>query len=274
MSGLLLGILLARTVAGLLSSLGDWRLVYAIAAGTLVLTALALQRGLPRFHHSAGLGYFALLRSIGVLFVQEPVLRQRTLLGACSFAMFAIFWTPLAFLLAQPPYEYSDATIGLFGLVGAADWPRHRHRTGAAAAVMAAARAVCTFAAGAAGRRGGAGPGRAVAARQQPEPDLCIAACRTQPAQCRRHARLLQRRCARLAAVGAGLPALRLDRRVRGWCRGGGAGPAAVAARRAARAPGCGVELEAALQRQLPASTGIAREQALGRTVGVVHGGA
>ncbi len=58
----------------------DWRLVYAIAAATLVLTALALQRGLPRFHHSA-LGYFALLRSIGVLFVQEPVLRQRTLLG-------------------------------------------------------------------------------------------------------------------------------------------------------------------------------------------------
>ena len=85
-----------------------------------MLTALALQRGLPRFHHSAGLGYFALLRSIGVLFVQEPVLRQRTLLGACSFAMFAIFWTPLAFLLAQPPYAYSDATIGLFGLVGAA----------------------------------------------------------------------------------------------------------------------------------------------------------
>ncbi len=61
-----------------------------------------------------------MLRSIGVLFVQEPVLRQRTLLGACSFAMFAIFWTPLAFLLAQPPYAYSDATIGLFGLVGAA----------------------------------------------------------------------------------------------------------------------------------------------------------
>ena len=33
--GLLLGILLARTVAGLLSSLGDWRLVYAIAAAAL-----------------------------------------------------------------------------------------------------------------------------------------------------------------------------------------------------------------------------------------------
>jgi len=171
MSGLLLGILLARTVAGLLSSLGDWRLVYVIAAATLVLTALALQRGLPRFHHSAGLGYFALLRSIGVLFVQEPVLRQRTLLGACSFAMFAIFWTPLAFLLAQPPYAYSDATIGLFGLVGAAGTLAagracHRHCTAAVAAVVATAGAVRTLAAGIAGGRGGAGPGRTAVARQ------------------------------------------------------------------------------------------------------------
>ncbi len=120
MSGLLLGILLARTVAGALSSLGDWRTVYWMAAGAMVLTTLALYRALPRFHEHAGLGYFALLRSIGTLFAQEPVFRLRTLLGALSFAMFAIFWTPLAFLLAAEPYHYSDATIGLFGLVGAA----------------------------------------------------------------------------------------------------------------------------------------------------------
>lgn len=120
MSGLLLGILLARTVAGALSSLGDWRWVYWMAAGTLVLTTWVLYRTLPRFHQHAGLGYGALLRSIGTLFAQEPVFRLRTLLGALSFAMFAMFWTPLAFLLAAAPYHYSDATIGLFGLVGAA----------------------------------------------------------------------------------------------------------------------------------------------------------
>ncbi|WMJ71378.1 MFS transporter [Stenotrophomonas sp. 24(2023)] len=120
MSGLLLGILLARTVAGGISSLGSWRWVYAVAAVVLVSTTLALWRGLPRFRHGAGLGYFALLRSIGTLFAREPVFRHRTLLGACSFAMFAMFWTPLAFLLAQHPYGYTDATIGLFGLVGAA----------------------------------------------------------------------------------------------------------------------------------------------------------
>lgn len=120
MSGLLLGILLARTVAGALSSLGDWRLVYWIAAATLVLTTGMLYRHLPRFHQTAGLGYLPLLRSIGTLFAQEPVFRLRTVLGALSFAMFAIFWTPLAFLLAAEPYGYSDATIGLVGLVGAA----------------------------------------------------------------------------------------------------------------------------------------------------------
>ncbi|KAF1013564.1 MAG: putative transporter [Stenotrophomonas maltophilia] len=118
MSGLLLGILLARTVAGSISSLGNWRWVYAVAAVVLVSTTLALCRGLPRFRHGAGLGYFALLRSIGTLFAREPVFRHRTLLGACSFAMFAIFWTPLAFLLAQPPYAYGDATIGLVGAAG------------------------------------------------------------------------------------------------------------------------------------------------------------
>ncbi|MBW8373330.1 MFS transporter [Stenotrophomonas sp.] len=120
MSGLLLGILLARTVAGALSSLGDWRTVYWIAAAALVLTTGMLYRHLPRFHQTAGLGYLQLLHSIGTLFAQEPVFRQRTVLGALSFAMFAIFWTPLAFLLAAEPYGYSDATIGLFGLVGAA----------------------------------------------------------------------------------------------------------------------------------------------------------
>jgi predicted MFS family arabinose efflux permease len=120
MSGLLLGILLARTVAGALSSLGDWRTVYACAAVAMVLTALALWRALPRYRQSAGLSYPRLLASVGTLFVEEPVFRLRTVLGALGFSLFAMFWTPLAFLLAKPPYGFSDGVIGLFGLAGAA----------------------------------------------------------------------------------------------------------------------------------------------------------
>lgn len=120
MSGLLLGILLARTIAGGVSSLLDWRAVYAGAAILMGMCALALWRSLPRYREDAGLGYVQLLRSVIQLFVEEPVLRIRAVLGMLSFAIFSLFWTPLAFLLAAPPYHYPDAVIGLFGLAGAA----------------------------------------------------------------------------------------------------------------------------------------------------------
>ncbi|MGY4493136.1 MFS transporter [Pseudomonas sp. TE3610] len=120
MSGLLLGILLARTAAGLVSSLAGWRAIYLLAAMLLALCALALALSLPRRQQSAGLRYPQLLASVLTLFVEEPVLRLRALLGLLSFCLFGLFWTPLAFVLSAPPYGYGDATIGLFGLAGAA----------------------------------------------------------------------------------------------------------------------------------------------------------
>ena len=53
------------------------------------------------------------------LLVTEPVLRRRAWHGACAFAAFSVLWTTLAFLLSASPYHYSNAVIGLFGLVGA-----------------------------------------------------------------------------------------------------------------------------------------------------------
>ncbi|GGJ83876.1 MFS transporter [Pseudomonas matsuisoli] len=119
MSGLILGILLARTVAGALSEIGDWRTVYILASILMLATAVALRFALPHYHQSAGLSYPGLLRSVFTLLKEEPVHRLRTFLGGLGFAIFAIFWTPLAFLLSSEPYGYSDGTIGLFGLAGA-----------------------------------------------------------------------------------------------------------------------------------------------------------
>lgn len=119
MSGLLLGILLARTVAGTLSELGSWRGVYFLAAAVLAATALALWFALPRYRHPERIGYPRLLASVALLFRDEAEFRLRTLLGGLSFAMFAMLWTPLAFLLSAEPYGYSDGVIGLFGIVGA-----------------------------------------------------------------------------------------------------------------------------------------------------------
>ncbi|QIU90173.1 MFS transporter [Yokenella regensburgei] len=120
MSGLLLGILLARTVAGLLASLGGWRTVYWVASVLMALMALALWRGLPKVKHENHLNYPQLLGSIFRLFSGNKLLRTRALLGCLTFANFSILWTSMAFLLASPPFNYSEGMIGLFGLAGAA----------------------------------------------------------------------------------------------------------------------------------------------------------
>jgi len=120
MSGLLLGILLARTVAGLLASLGGWRTVYWVASVLMVIMALALWRGLPKVKQENHLNYPQLLGSVFSLFTQDKLLRTRALLGCFTFANFSILWTSMAFLLASPPFNYSEGMIGLFGLAGAA----------------------------------------------------------------------------------------------------------------------------------------------------------
>jgi predicted MFS family arabinose efflux permease len=121
MSGLLLGILLARTVAGYVAELGTWRLVYFVAAAAMLVQALVLSRTLPRSRADAAeRRYGALLRSIPAIVREQPVLRLRALFGALSMGAFSVLWTSIAFLLAQPPYGYGTGTIGLFGLAGAA----------------------------------------------------------------------------------------------------------------------------------------------------------
>lgn len=120
MSGLLLGILLARTVAGGLAQLGGWRLVYWVASGLMVVMALALWRGLPRYKQSIPLNYGQLLGSIFTLFAQHPILRSRAITGCLAFANFSVLWTSMAFLLSSPEWNYSEGEIGLLGLVGAA----------------------------------------------------------------------------------------------------------------------------------------------------------
>ena len=120
MSGLLLGILLARTVAGALADVGSWRTVYWVAAILMTAMSAALWRLLPRYQSPTSMSYPRLLGSILRMFIEEPLFRARSLLGFLLFAAFSMLWTTLTFLLSSPPYEYSTTTIGLFGLAGAA----------------------------------------------------------------------------------------------------------------------------------------------------------
>jgi len=119
MSGLLLGILLARTVSGIVAEVSSWRVVYAMAAVLTLVLAVVLSRLLPPEGERPRIGYGSLLRSTVTLMRTETLLRRRAFFGALGFAAFSVFWTTMAFLLAGAPYHYSELTIGLFGLVGA-----------------------------------------------------------------------------------------------------------------------------------------------------------
>jgi predicted MFS family arabinose efflux permease len=119
MSGLLIGVLLARTVAGLLAETGSWRVVYYAAGVAMIGQAAVLRAALPAWREDTGLRYPALLASVLGLLRDEPVLRLRALYGMFSFGTFSVVWTSLAFLLTHR-YHYGPAVIGLFGLAGAA----------------------------------------------------------------------------------------------------------------------------------------------------------
>ena len=119
MTGLLTGILLARTVSGLVAQAAGWRAIYWFSAALMVCFALILWRALPAEGARPHKRYRELVGGSLRLLATEPVLRRRAWHGACAFAAFSVLWTTLAFLLSAGPYNYSNAVIGLFGLVGA-----------------------------------------------------------------------------------------------------------------------------------------------------------
>lgn len=121
MTGLLLGILLARTVAGAVATVsGGWRSMYVIAALGVAILLVVLRQILPAEAPRGKLEYVKLLHSLTDIVRAEPLLRQRALFSALGLGTFSIFWTGLTFLLSGAPYHYGEAQIGLFGLVGAA----------------------------------------------------------------------------------------------------------------------------------------------------------
>lgn len=120
-SGVVVGILLARTVAGTMADLAGWRSVYLLSAGLTLLVAAALWQALPSHEQPrASQGYGQLLGSLLQLFREEKVLRDRAVLAMLIFAAGTVLWTPLVLPLSAPPLSLSHTEIGLFGLAGAA----------------------------------------------------------------------------------------------------------------------------------------------------------
>ena len=101
MSGLLCGVLLARTLAGFVADHFGWRALYALAALLMLVLGFALSRSLPHRPPTLKMSYGRLMHSMLALLRTQPVLRRASLVSALSFAVFTAFWTVLSFLLME-----------------------------------------------------------------------------------------------------------------------------------------------------------------------------
>ena len=118
MSGLLIGILLSRTLSGFIGAHFGWRNVFYMAAGLMVIMWLLIVLFLPEVEPDHKGSYKDLVKSMIDLVKHEPKLRMAAIRGALCFACFSAFWTTLTFLLKKNFNQGSDVA-GLFGLVGA-----------------------------------------------------------------------------------------------------------------------------------------------------------
>jgi predicted MFS family arabinose efflux permease len=117
LGGLSSGVLLARTLSGIVGALWGWRSIFVIASA-IDLGLLLVIRELPVSNTLAAIRYRELMHSLAGLVRKEGLLRLSAMMGFLVFAAFSALWATLAVLLAQSPYHYGPATIGAFGLIG------------------------------------------------------------------------------------------------------------------------------------------------------------
>ena len=119
MSGLMLGIMLSRPIAGIVTDLFSWNAVFYISATAMAVVNALLILFLPkRDPVDPGLSYVRLIASMGTLVTSYPILRRRGIYQACMFAAFCVFWTASPLLLAGPKFHLSQTEIAIFALVG------------------------------------------------------------------------------------------------------------------------------------------------------------
>ncbi|WP_394661255.1 MFS transporter [uncultured Acinetobacter sp.] len=120
MSGLFMGILLARSVAGLISTLWSWHAVYLLSGGLILIFAIVVWFRLPEAHRSGQIKLWQIYVSLFTLATHEPHLIRRGIVGGIGFGILALIFTTMTFLLANAPYYFNDFQIGVFGVVGLA----------------------------------------------------------------------------------------------------------------------------------------------------------
>ncbi|MBO9096641.1 MFS transporter [Rhizobium sp. B230/85] len=119
-TGLVMGILLSRTVSGLVAGYTDsWRASYGLAAVLTLILFFFVPAFMPqRPQTMQKMSYGKLLASLVPLLKHRPLLLSMGM-NFLAFGAFSAFWATLAFHLASPAFGLGAAAAGLFGLWGA-----------------------------------------------------------------------------------------------------------------------------------------------------------
>jgi predicted MFS family arabinose efflux permease len=119
-SGLTMGILVARVLSGIMTQYVHWRSVFWLSVALQYTVWFLLYLFMPDYPSSnpSGLNYFKMLWSMLIMLTKHAILVQACFITFFTSATFTNFWTTLTFLLSDDPYNYSTLVIGLFALVG------------------------------------------------------------------------------------------------------------------------------------------------------------
>ncbi|AIF53105.1 MFS transporter [Pelosinus sp. UFO1] len=117
MSGLLLGIMLARPIASFITDLWGWQAVFALSAIITTVLTVLLALVLPERKPSPTMNYGELIGSLWLLFKTKSILRRRAFYQACLFGAFSLFWTVVPLWLTNH-FHLSQQGIAFFALAG------------------------------------------------------------------------------------------------------------------------------------------------------------
>ena len=119
MSGLLIGILLSRSISGFVGELWGWRTMFGIAAGLMLMVWALVYWKLPELKPNFKGSYKDLMKSVMHLAKTQPILQLASFRGAMAFGSMSALFTTLVFHMEGPPFHAGSSIVGSFGLAGA-----------------------------------------------------------------------------------------------------------------------------------------------------------
>ena len=119
-SGVMLGIMLARPISSFVADFGSWRTIYVLSGAATAILAVSLRLALPLRRPAAGPSYGELMGSMGHIFLQTELLRRRAFYHAAMFGAFSVFWTAVPLWLSEAPFNLTQNGIAWVALAGVA----------------------------------------------------------------------------------------------------------------------------------------------------------